>query len=305
MTVRFVRPVSQSAYAARRIGLAALVLFLIAIAVHRFGPLTGPDFIAVVLFSAALAMVAVLFAVIGLVSLWQVGARGGVASARALIYAAPPIILVGFAAALYFTTPPLYDVSTDVADPPEWIRETNVNQQWLQRPTLVTLTDRQLQLTAYPELTGRRYEGAADRIYEAVAKVARSERISLDRKHGMELAAPGVSGEQQTPKTRAETTAVPDNIPIPQPRPDQPRPLASISEDVGKPGDVILQGQTRTLILGLRFDVVIRLREEAETTMVDLRVASRYGGHDLGLSADIAQSFLRALDSELLGLAVD
>lgn len=304
MTVRFVRPVSQSAYAARRIGLAALVLFLIAVAAHRFGPLTGPDFAAILLFSAAIGMVAVLFAVIGLTRLWQVGAAGGVASAWGLIYAAPPIVLVALAATLYVNTPPLYDVATDVVDPPVWIHEPRADQQWLQRPSLVTPADRQLQLTAYPELTGRRYEGAADRIYEAVAKVAKSTRISIDRRHGMELVEPDIT-EKPAPKTRAETGAVPDNIPIPLPRPDQLRPGKPLEPDIGRPGDVILQGQTRTLILGLRFDVVIRLREEAETTMVDLRVASRYGGHDLGLSADIAQNFLRSLDSELLGLAVD
>ncbi|MGI2035274.1 DUF1499 domain-containing protein [Rhizobium panacihumi] len=304
MTVRFVRPVSQSAHAARRIGLAALVLFLIALVAHRFGPLTGPDFVAILLFSSAIALVAVLFAVIGLMRLWQVGAEGGVASAWALAYAAPPVVLVVFAATLYFSTPPLYDVATDVADPPVWIREPHADQQWLQRATLVTPSDRQLQLTAYPELTGRRYEGAADRIYEAVAKVAKSTRISLDLKHGMELVEPDIT-EKPAPKTRAESGAVPDNIPIPLPRPDQLRPGKALVEEIGRPGDVILQGQTRTLILGLRFDVVIRLREEAETTMVDMRVASRYGGHDLGLSADIAQGFLRSLDSELLGLAVD
>jgi len=36
---------------------------------------------------------------------------------------------------------------------------------------------------------------------------------------------------------------------------------------------------------------------------VDVRVASRYGPHDLGLSADIAENYLKALDSELLGIA--
>lgn len=304
MTVRFVRPVSQSAHAARRLGLSAFVLFLIALVVHRFGPLSGPDFVAVVLLSAAIAAVAVLFALIGLSRLWRIGASGGVASAKALIYAAPPILLVAFAYTLYLTKPPLFDVATDVADPPVWIREPHVDQQWLQRPTMVTPTDRQLQISAYPELTGRRYEGAVDRVYEAVAKVARSARITLDRKHGMELVEPDIT-ERPLPKTRVETGAVPDVIPIPLPRPEPVRPGKSPAVQIGRPGDVILQGETKTLILGLRFDVVIRLREEAETTTVDVRVASRYGAHDLGLSAGIAQNFLRSLDSELLGLAVD
>ena len=36
---------------------------------------------------------------------------------------------------------------------------------------------------------------------------------------------------------------------------------------------------------------------------VDIRVASRYGPHDLGFSAALADQFLEALDSELLGIA--
>ena len=66
---------------------------------------------------------------------------------------------------------------------------------------------------------------------------------------------------------------------------------------------VTLQGRTRTLVLGLDFDILIRLREEAETTFVDVRVASPYGQHDLGFSADIAENYLKALDAELLGIA--
>lgn len=56
------------------------------------------------------------------------------------------------------------------------------------------------------------------------------------------------------------------------------------------------------LVWGLRFDVLIRLKEEAETTVVDVRVASRYGPHDLGMGADIAETFLDALDAEMQGL---
>ena len=68
---------------------------------------------------------------------------------------------------------------------------------------------------------------------------------------------------------------------------------------------VRLQATTRTFALGLPFDVVIRLREEAETTLVDLRVASRFGPHDLGIGAEIAEHYMHALDAELLGIAGD
>jgi hypothetical protein len=91
----------------------------------------------------------------------------------------------------------------------------------------------------------------------------------------------------------------PDAIPVPTPRPFED----DVARLIRGANGVTLQGINRTFILGLRFDVVIRLREEAETTFVDMRVASRYGQHDLGFSAAIAEDYLKALDSELLGIA--
>ena len=67
----------------------------------------------------------------------------------------------------------------------------------------------------------------------------------------------------------------------------------------------MLQGEWRSPIFGFRFDVVIRLREEAETTLVDMRAASRYGSHDLGIGAELVEGYLKALDAELLGIAGD
>ncbi len=118
MTVRYSRPVSHSAYAARRIGLAALLLFLLAVVAHRFGPLRTPDFLALVLMSAAIAAAAVPLALIGLARLWQKGADGGIASAKALIYAGIPLTVVAVGAVFFFTRPPLHEVSTDIGDPP-------------------------------------------------------------------------------------------------------------------------------------------------------------------------------------------
>ena len=89
----------------------------------------------------------------------------------------------------------------------------------------------------------------------------------------------------------------PEIGPVPLQRPDAGEGVA------GPRGDVVLQGEKRTLILGLPFDILIRLREEAETTFVDIRVVSRYGDRDLGIGKSIAESYLRALDAELLGIA--
>lgn len=295
MPVRFVRPVSRSAYTARRLGFSALALFVIALLAHRFGPLTTPDFLAVTFLAAAIAAVSVPLSILGLMRLWQIGAEGGVPAAKGLFYAVVPLAVVATGAFYYYTLPPLYDISTDMADPPAWVAEPRARQQWLPPRVAMTPAERRSQFAAYPGLTGRRYEGALDRIYQGVTKAALSARIGVTRKQGIELVVPDIS-ERRAPQD--EQAPVPDVAPIPLPRPEP-----STIPIFGNVGDVLLQGETRTLILGLRFDVVIRLREDAETTSVDIRVASRYGPHDLGFGDEIAEDFLDRLDAELLGIA--
>ncbi|HXV31762.1 MAG TPA: DUF1499 domain-containing protein, partial [Sinorhizobium sp.] len=120
---------------------------------------------------------------------------------------------------------------------------------------------------------------------------------------GVENARADLEDLAVRPSSGVDTGTEPQVIPVPAARP------APAGVDGGIPGrrssDVVLQGEWRTLVVGFRFDVLIRLREEAETTFVDLRVASRYGPHDLGMGAAFAEEFLRALDAELLGIAGD
>ncbi|MFT3886550.1 MAG: DUF1499 domain-containing protein [Arachnia sp.] len=90
-----------------------------------------------------------------------------------------------------------------------------------------------------------------------------------------------------------------DYVPVPI-----PRPAESEREDAAlPPGDPSIQGEQRTFVFGFRQDVVIRLKEETETTLVDVRVASRYGDRDLGAGVAYIERYLRALDAELLGIA--
>lgn len=301
MTVRYVRPISRSAYAARRIALAALLLFLLALVGHRFGPLRTPDFLALLLLSAAIAAAAVPLAIFGLMRLWQKGAEGGIASAQALVYAVVPLAVVVMGAVPYVTQPALYEVTTDVEDPPPFEATPEYDQEWLAARAPVTLATRRAQLAAYPGLTGRRYEGALDRVLEGVEAAALSARIVLLKREGDELQdlASGETGEE-------DAIPIPQNVPVPLERPGPrlpPQDLSAMQEMLTPAEDLFVQGEARTFFLGLPFDIVIRLREDEETTSVDVRVAARYGTHDLGLSAEIAEDFLDRLDAELLGIA--
>lgn len=308
MTIRFDRPVSHAARAARLISAFALVLCGVILIGHRFGPLETPYFVLLMLISGGIAALAVVLAIIGLVQLWQSGAVGGVSAFKALVYAALPLALIGLGAERYWTRPAIYDVSTDLVDAPQWLAQPQVEQLWLSQRATVTSQDREAQYAAYPALTGRRYEGAIDRVLEAVRKVAKNNHITIVKAEGADVADPDedekpVRRKPRYPNPQPGNVAVsdaPDVVPVPIPRPYQEDDVADLIRRVT---DVTLQGETRTRLLGLHFDILIRLREEAETTLVDVRVASRYGQHDLGISANIAENYLKALDAELLGIA--
>lgn len=304
-TIRYDRPVSSSAFMAFRLAVFAASMVVLAIIAHRFGPLRTPDFVALVLVASVPAVIALPLALIGLLRLWQTGAEGGVPAVKALVFATLPLALVGYAAWRFLTLPELYDVTSDITAPPVFLKPVETSQKWLPRPP-VTTAQRSEQAIAYPALTGRRYEGALDRVYEAVVKVADKTGWTIGPTSGTEYAKPEFPGEAAGGKAGAEASAridvMPDVGPIPLPRPQGPAP---VTDPTVEPGVVRLQASTRTLIFGLPFDTMIRLREEAETTLVDVRVQSRYGSHDLGLSDDVAETFLHALDAELLGIAGD
>jgi hypothetical protein len=302
MMIKYERPTSHAARWARRIARFAFGLFAAVLLAHRFGPLITPHFVALMVFSAALAAVAVMLAAVGFVRLWQVAAVGGVASFVAILYAAAPLGVAGFALNEYFSKPAIYDVSTDTVTPPLWIKPPDAVQGWLERPAVVTPEDREAQIAAYPGLTGRRYDGALDRVFQGVKIVAEKTGISIVAEEGVENARPDLEDMAIKPDATAPADSEPGDVPIPLSR---PQTMPGEMSAGPRSSNILLQGEWRTLIVGFRFDVLIRLREEAETTFVDMRVASRYGPHDLGLGAAFANQFLHALDAELLGIAGD
>lgn len=301
ITIQYERPVSHAAHWARRLALFSCTLFIAVVLSHRFGPLTTPHFLALAGFASAMAAVAVLLAAFGLARLWQVGARGGKASLVALLFSLLPLGVAGAAGYSYFYKPALFDVTTDTAAPPPWLAVPSAEQDWLPRAGAVTPRDREIQLEAYPALSGRRYEGALDRVYQGVRKVAAAYGIAITAEDGLDNILADLEDLVVDPNKAVQSPDALGEVPIPEARPLE----TPITPHIGGPGDVLLQGEWRSPVFGFRFDVVIRLREEAETTLVDMRAASRYGPHDLGIGADLVEGYLKALDAELLGIAGD
>lgn len=304
MPFRYERPSSIAAAWSRGLGRFALVLAITAALLHRFGVLSLPDTVAVILLASVLAILVVGLSAVGFFMLWQIGARGGKAAFFGAVMAALVLGPVGVAASRYVMLPALHDISTDPIDPPKWLIEPEITPSWLSRSTLATPESRGAQLQAYPELTGRRYEGAIDRVLLAVQAIVASHKWTLVASLGADELAQGLellpeAAEDDAAAPNAITGPVdPARVPIPLARPDLGNlPLEPL------PTDVRLQYTFRSMILGVRHDVLIRLVEEEETTFVDLRAATRDGQHDLGLDADLVKRFLRELDVSLLGIA--
>lgn len=286
--VEYVRPVSHAARWARRASLFSLFVAVGAWAAIRFGPLLQPHFLALYLIACLLAALGVLGGLVGLFNLWRIGARGGKASVAAIFLAIPVLAPGAYAAWRYQKVPVIYDVSTDLVDPPAWIRRPAYDQMWLgPRPPAET-PEREAQYFAYPALIAHRYEGALDRVLVGARMAARDVGIK-------------VQFEKLPEKKIVEPQPLsPGAIPVPEERPTEietgmPAPSA--------PAVATIQGEVAGFLTGFRYDVVIRLKEDGDTTLADVRVAARYGRTDLGGSALVVDDFLKALDTELLGAA--
>lgn len=71
--------------------------------------------------------------------------------------------------------------------------------------------------------------------------------------------------------------------------------------DDGELRETVFTATATSFVLELPVDVVIRVTGDDETSLVDMRSASRYGRHDLGDNADRIVRFLKELDQEVTG----
>lgn len=312
MSVRFVRPVSRSAFLSRYFGLISITLTLLSFVLHRIGMLSTPDFLAVQVVGIGFALAALFLASLGLRDLWVHGARGGMACVQTLILIALPIGLTVFLMVQHITRPALYEVSSDIADVPQWLAPPVIDQKWLKREDAVAPQLRQAQQEAYPEFASHRYDGAIDRVYAAVRKVAKSKKITITVISGMPGAVPDQALTVREPEELPEDDGfefapedLPTNVPVPSLRPQNSLSLLVQPEepDAPQPDEVVvLQGYMVNFVLGLPYNLVIRLKEEGQTTLVDLRMVADYGSNDFGLGMLMAKQYFAALDAEMQGL---
>ena len=300
MPFRPQRPSSLAASWSRRLGRFALLLAFVALLLHRAGILVLPNTVAAVLLASFLSLIVLGLSIIGFFMLWQIGAKGGHAAFSGMVMALIVLVPVGLAASRYVQLPKIHDVSTDIDDAPQWLEEPRITLSWLPRSNADDTAARVLQSEAYPQVTGRRYDGAIDRVLLAVRAVTEENKWTLVVNVGVDLLFDGLEpapdAADAAPVSSGE--ADPARAPLPLPRPD-------IENEPAEPfpAYALIQYEAKTLVLGVPQDILIRLVEEEETTFVDMRVATRDGDHDLGLNAELIRTFLQDLDVRLLGIA--
>ncbi|MBB5703438.1 hypothetical protein FHS76_003341 [Ochrobactrum daejeonense] len=171
---RYQRRQSRSAVWALRLGVFAVILLALAFVLHRFWTLETPDLVLVAGLSAAIAILALVCAAKGFRNLWTNGDKGGARSFWGGIFAFAVLLPIGLVAALWYASPPLYDLSTDFETPPQFPANMPPRLQWMNPLTLAVSGDALAQLTAYPDVVGRRYEAAPDRVAQGVGTVLKA-----------------------------------------------------------------------------------------------------------------------------------
>ena len=273
---------SRSARYAPFCALTGFGLLVAAVVLHRFSLIQQPDLVFIVTLSVILSVLALLFAAKSFYNLWRSGDTGGRRAMRACLIAlvtlVPPALLLG----QITSTPRIHDISTDL--------ETSVqfntvmgNEQDILQAQKPNIRMRMLDRLGLGDLIVQNSLGT-DAVPDMLQQIS---------------AYPEVSGRQYDSAQDHVLKAVLKVLK------DQGFGIVSISGVAGEDVDVSVEATARTLLLGLRSDLVVRLRDEAEQTTVDMRSVSRYGRYDLGFNAKLIGAFFDALDLEMRNAVPD
>lgn len=162
MTAIIERRFAPAAPWSLRFGSFSAVLLITAALAHRFGLLETVPFLWLLGLVGLLAFCGFCLAAIGFVQIWEHGTAGLKAVALGGLFSV--VVLVPYAVSAYriVAFPRLVDISTDVSRPPRFERAITLRVPPMNSLRPVSEEDALLQVDAYPELAGRRYQNARD-----------------------------------------------------------------------------------------------------------------------------------------------
>ncbi len=142
-------PYSKAALLSRRLAVFALFVAVLALA----GVKNGADLVAVLGSAAAVAALAVLAALLAFAVIWFTGRKGGGQALFGLVLAMLLLAYPAYVAQQTLSLPRLYDLSTDIADPPNFsLSRAALAARNGATPPSLPPPIRKPQLKAYPQI---------------------------------------------------------------------------------------------------------------------------------------------------------
>ncbi len=277
-------------------GLAVPVLVLAAIGT-RVSLVPTAALVPVLAVGFLLGLAALGVAIYALTDVWKNGATGGGAAIAGIVYALPTHVLLGVIAAAAITYPRLTDVSTSVAEPPEFIAAASQHRS----PPGEGFTQQQ---DAYPDIITRFYPMPLGDVYAAAREIIEGRGWTITRDSRPTVMPEASPEAEDAPASETEDIlrALAQKSVMTQSRGTPLPPGAEAGGDqplLNVGSQAIIEATAPTLVFGFPDDVVIRMRGSFESTDVDMRSASRSGQHDLGQNARRIRWFFGRLDAAL------
>ena len=168
-----------------------------------------------------------------------------------------------------YQLPAIYDVTTDPIDPPQFDVIARLRPRDANPITYEGLYAAELQHVAYSDIEAEQTTATPQEAFDAAMKVITRRRWRVVN------ARPPAQG---LPPTRISNPRAPQDLTA---------------------RDGIIEAVARSLILGFREDVVVRIRATNDGTRIDARSASRYGRNDLGSNATRVRNLMNDIDNIL------
>lgn len=261
---------SASAPASRTVGSVALMLAVIAFLAKRFGVIDADVFVLSLIGAAAIALVALMLAIIGLHRIWTYGGGGLPAALSGILLGAAALVAPALVLGMLTIHSGSQDLSTDRQDPPAVVVQSLEAEQ----PVLAWM-NQVLEAHLWPNLkqfSAKDQSRITDRATDNPDIVSRRYRIAPAQLH-----AAGAKALEELGWT------VVDELP-----PDL----------LDAPTRLQAEGVTR--VLGLKHDVALRIRPDAVGALLDVRSRSRTPLKDLSDNADHIRVVFAEIDQVLL-----
>ena len=110
---------------------------------------------------------------VGFYELWTYGHKGGISSARGMMLSVVLLLPFLYFAAQALLLPQIYDVSTDLDDPPAHVSVLPERTDSMNPIVDPTEVQKAMQLRAYPRLTARRYPLDTGQVFREVVALMR------------------------------------------------------------------------------------------------------------------------------------